>query len=145
MLAEQRRTLITAAQAVLGSGVDTSGLATAAKAVLASGGADPPPSVLPHPPIPPLVPLPPPPPSQPRSVLEMPTPTAEKLVTWHRTREEQRTAQMAQQARLETVGWYPGKAEVLIPVEPPLRPGTTRRASVPCEPLLYQVPRQYPG
>ena len=113
-LAEQRRTLITAAQAVLMSGGTVTGVAAAAQAVLASGAGsslDPPSPASAQPPLP--VPAPSPP--EHSTVSAAPRKTAvgvrEKLATWHQSQEDHQAAQMAQQEKLQAVAWYPGKPQ----------------------------------
>ena len=128
-MAEQRRTLIVAAQAVLAVG-EPSGIAAAAQAVLASAGA---PSAGAAPPA--ETPSHPPPPSlQQRS--SAPPSKRSELTTWHESVDEQQTAQRAQ-ARAVATRRRAHKREVLVPVNPAAPADAPRRWTVECEPLLY--------
>ena len=140
-LAESRRAVIAAAEAVLAVGEQT-GMAAAAKAVLATAAAAP------------RIPLQAapssPPPSPPQSssgrssgggggggdVKGGGSSNRRKLTTWHESVEDQQAAQL-EQARAVATRRRAHKLQMLIPVSPAVPADAPRRWAVECEPLLY--------
>eukprot|EP00900_Chrysochromulina_parva_P012192 jgi/Chrpa1/20974/Chrysochromulina_OHIO_Genome00008882-RA len=139
-LAESRRAVIAAAEAVLAVGEQT-GMAAAAKAVLATAAA------APRIPLPASLSSPPPSPPQSSSgrssggggggdVKCGGSSNRRKLTTWHESVEDQQAAQLAQ-ARAVATRRRAHKLQTLIPVSPAVPADAPRRWEVECEPLLY--------
>jgi hypothetical protein len=139
-LAESRRAVIAAAEAVLAVGEQT-GMAAAAKAVLATAAA------APRIPLPASLSSPPPSPPQSSSgrssggggggdVKGGGSSNRRKLTTWHESVEDQQAAQLAQ-ARAVATRRRAHKLQTLIPVSPAVPADAPHRWEVECEPLLY--------